>query len=184
MKTTTRTSECVGELTSTHSSRTVVPMRIGDVTKGLDLSYRDAFERLTAIRNEQNTIRSQHRRFLDLDADAKRYEERIRRIGATLRNLRKETLSEHDAVLLELGKNYDNAIAIAATPEENLPLWEVIATILAETQELQVIELERILEYLGFKTTRSAVESSLKTHPNEFRIRMSGRNKFVSLKGA
>ncbi|MGO9542553.1 MAG: hypothetical protein ACLPN2_18385 [Terriglobales bacterium] len=174
-------NECANSLTTEHSVCNVVSMRLGDIQKGLDQSYRDAFDRLTAIREEQTTIRSQYRRYLDLETEAKRYENRIRRIGGALRNM--SAMGQHGAVLLDKGKDWGDEISVANS-EESIPLWEIFATILAETGEIQVIELERMLDHLKFKTTRSAIESALKTHPNEFRVRMSGRNKFVSLKGA
>ena len=131
-------------------------MRLRDIEKNLDQSYWDAFKRLAAIRDEQAAIRPQYRHYLDLEGDAKRYESQIRRIAGALRN---------------------------AEPGQRVPLWEVLSAIIGETHEIQVIELEHIVRYLGFSTTRSAIESALKTHPKAFRIRMSGRNKFVSLKG-
>ena len=166
-------------LTSTHSKSSVVSMRLGDIQTRLAQSQQDAFKRLAALHDEQNKLRPQYRRYLDLEAQVKLYEARIRRTAAALKE--KDSYEPVEESVRK-GKDVSNIEGVAVTYDD-VPLWEIILAILEETGELQVIELENALAHLGIETSRSAIESALKTHRNEFRIRMSGRCKFVSLKG-
>jgi hypothetical protein len=165
---------------NTHSLCNYALVRYGDIAKRLKQAHGDSAKRLSEIHNLQNELRSAYRRYLDLEADAKRYEKRMTRIVAALREQEEfENLDES----VKSGKSISKAVGIPMDPD-SVPLWEIMLAILEETGELQVIELELALKSLGFDTSRSAIESSLKTHPNEFKTRGDGRAKFVSLKGA
>jgi hypothetical protein len=165
-------------LTDTHSKDSVKRMRYGDIQKRLTQSQKTAFRQLAAIHDEQNKLRPQYRRYLDLEAQAKFYESRIKRTAAALQDEDEfESLDES----AKKGRDISRIVGVAVNYAD-VPLWEIMLAVLEETGELQVIELETALTHLGFKTSRSAIESSLKTHRNEFQIRASGRNKFVSLK--
>ena len=104
------------------------------------------------------------------------YENRAKRIIAALRE--KIDIDWRDKSVKEK-KNLGNAELLAMNAYD-VPLWQIISAILEETGELQVVELELALKKLGIETSRSAIESAFKTHQNEFRIHMSGRNKLIS----
>jgi hypothetical protein len=63
------------------------------------------------------------------------------------------------------------------------PLWKIIREIVRQAVDLRVYELQTHLKAFGIDTTRSAIESALLTHKEEFKITRHGREKFVSLKG-
>lgn len=127
-----------------------------------------------------NKLSSAYREYLDLEDQASRYEERMKRIVAALREM-------HDFGEVSLSakeRDVSKTIGIAMDAHA-VPLWEIMVAILEEFRELQVIELETAFEQLGIKTSRSAIESAIKTHKNTFRMRGGeGRAKFISLKGA
>jgi hypothetical protein len=153
-------------------------VRFEDIKKRLLQSYRDDGKELANILDQQNALRSEYRRYLDLDARRVALERRMERTLVAygpddFEDIRKSEKS---------GKDTSRTVAIVI--DRDLPLWQVIVAILEQYGELQVIQLELALDRLGHKTSRSAIESSLKTHPDEFKIRTSGRAKFVSLKGA
>ena len=175
-----QSSDCVFQLTDAQSVCSMADVRYGDIEKRLRQSHKDAFERISNIRREQNELYSAYRRYADLEKQAAFYENRAKRIIAALRE--KIDIDGNDKSVREK-KNLGNAVLLAVNAYD-VPLWEIVLAILEETGELQVIELELALKNLGIETSRSAIESALKTHPNEFRIRMSGRSKFISLKGA
>lgn len=173
-------SDCVLLLTDTQSMCSMTDMRYGDIEKRLRQSHKDAYSRLADIRQEQSGLYPSYRRYLDLEKQAAFYEGRAKRIVAALR----EKIDINAADELVKGKKSLGNAVILTMNADDVPLWEIISAVLEETGELQVIQLELALKNLGIETSRSAIESALKTHQNDFRIRMSGRNKFISLKGA
>jgi len=74
-------------------------------------------------------------------------------------------------------------LAVEDTNLSRYPLWKIIREIVRQTVDLRVYELQTHLKAFGVDTTRSAIESALLTHKEEFRITRHGREKFVSLKG-
>jgi hypothetical protein len=154
-------------------------MRYGDIETRLLQSQKDAVKRLGVIHDRQNELRSAYREYVDLEAQAARYEQRIKRIAAAFR----ETHDFEDVgKSARSGKNVSKTIAIAVDAYA-VPLWEIMVAILEEFNELQAIEIELAFKQLGIKTSRSAIESALKTHANVFNIRTRNRDKFISLKG-
>jgi hypothetical protein len=175
-----QSNDCGFVLTDAQSMCSITNVRYGDIEKRLRQSHKDAYGRLVAIREEQSNLYPAYRRYVDLEKQAAFYENRAKRIAAALRE--KVDVDATDESVKQK-KNLGNAVLLAMNPND-VPIWEIISAILEETGELQVVELELALRNLGIKTSRSAIESAFKTHQNEFRIRMSGRNKFVSMKGA
>jgi hypothetical protein len=167
-------------LTDTHSKCNVRAVRFGDIKTRLIQTHKDAVKQLRSIHDEQNELRSAYRRYVDLESQAKFYENRIKRVSAALRE-HEEFENVSDSI--KDGKNVSKTIGITMDAY-SVPLWEIISAILETTGEVQVIELESILSFLEIDTSRSAIESALKTHKDCFQIRPSGRSKFVSLKGA
>ena len=167
-------------LTDTHSLCSIRAVRFGDIKTRLLQTHKDAAKHLHSIHNRQNDLRSAYREYLDLESQAKFYETRMKRVNAALRE---HEDFENVTDSIKSGKNVSKTIGIAMDAY-SVPLWEIVAAILETTGELQVIELESILKFLEIETSRSAIESALKTHRDAFQIRASGRAKFVSLKGA
>ena len=64
----------------------------------------------------------------------------------------------------------------------NTPLWKAIFAIVEVKPSIQVVELHHALESFGHRTSRSAIESALETHKDDFEIKRDGRRKYVSLK--
>lgn len=62
------------------------------------------------------------------------------------------------------------------------PLWKIMREVLRQVPEMRVYELEAHLKAFGVPVARSAIESSLKTHRKQFRVRPQGREKFVAWK--
>jgi len=166
-------------LTYTHCPYNVRAMRYGDIRKRLLSTHSSAGKRLAEIHKRQNELHAAYREYLDLLADAKRYEKRVARIDAALSesdDFEDIKQSQKD------GKDVSNKVTVVTNSAT--PLWEIMVAVLEETGEIQVIELELLLNSLGIETSRSALESALKTHKNEFDIRGDRHGKFVSLKGA
>ena len=170
-------------LTSTHSKRSVFLMRYGDIPKRLLQAHGDATKRLNAVHDRMNELSSAYREYIDLEDQAGRYEERMKRIVAALREMHE---FEDVGKSARAGKNVSKTIGIAMDAYA-VPLWEMMVVILEEFGELRVVEMEAAFDQLGVKTSRSAIESAIKTHKNHFRVRPGGassRAKFISLKGA
>jgi hypothetical protein len=150
-------------------------MRYGDTRKRLSGSRDAAFKRLESIHNRQQELHSQYREYLDLQAEEKRCATRIERISAAL-----QYTDDYESLDVSARKGKDVSKIVGVAVPADTPLWGIIFAVLEEVGECQVIELETELRVLGIETSRSAIESALKTHKNDFRVRMSGRNKFVA----
>jgi len=62
-------------------------------------------------------------------------------------------------------------------------LWAAIGLILEQVPELRIVELHQMLQKLGFKASRQAVESAIDYHKETFQTRATEkREKFVSLR--
>lgn len=180
MQTAQMSVECTNTIYNGHLLYNNVLMRYGDIAKRLLQRQKDAVKRLSEIHGKQDELRSAYRQYLDLDEDARRYEKRMARIIAALRE---QSEFENLSNTVKNGNSPSKTMGIAMNAEAT-PLWEIIVAILEETGELRVIELELLLKILNLETSRSAIESSFRAHPNEFRIRGDRHGKFVSLKGA
>src|SRR5207237_10419454 len=64
---------------------------------------------------------------------------------------------------------------------QELPLWEVLEVYLMFADEAQVADILAFLELLGYRATRQAIESTVKTHKDKFLIRKDGWDRFISL---
>lgn len=150
-----------------HDGRMV---RAEDVAKALVQQGRDDLKRLRQIRSEQSKIRAQYNRFRDLEVEAKEKEARMRR-----------TMSLLDNVYEDAEEQQDDFKAFVVTLSE-LTLWEAMMAVLEQVSEVQIYELQHVLDQLGKKVSRQAIESAIATHRNTFETKARGRDKFVSLK--
>src|ERR1700680_1093357 len=102
-------NDCVNILTVTQSKGNVIPMRYGDIKKRLIQSQKNAFKQLEAIHDEQNKLRPQYRRYLDLEAQVKFYESRIKRTAAALQDQDEYESVEESA---KKGKDISRAVGV------------------------------------------------------------------------
>jgi hypothetical protein len=153
-------------------------MRVADIKKALTQQFALDRKYLKLNLAEQNKLLPDVMRFRDLQKDEATRERRLRRIIAALGEEEFETLSDSSRA----GEDVSDSFGVVTSGD--LPLWEVMAVIVEQKPGIQVIELQLVLEQLGRKTSRQAIESALTTHKNEFETKVSGREKFVSLKGA
>ncbi len=149
-------------------------IRTAQIAKALSQQAKADFDRLNAIDSEQDKIRREHLRFLDLEAEKKEKAARLRRTASLipdrLKNIGVSGDDEHDS--------FDTYVIEA----KDLTLWEAMLAILEHTGEIQLYELQHVLEQLGKKVTRGAIESAVLTHPHKFRAVTRNRERVVSLK--
>lgn len=150
-----------------------VVIRVSDITRALEQRLKADLSELRDIRKEQDKLRKEWMRYSDLDVQAKRTEERLRR---TVGILGDDAMGDiEDAEESDLVRSF----VISLT---DLTLWEVILGVLEQNGEIQIYELQHVLEQLGKKVSRQAIESAIATHKELFSIRTRGRDKFVSLR--
>ncbi len=71
----------------------------------------------------------------------------------------------------------------ANTLRSQLPLWEAMKEYLQHVPEARIGEMEEFFSHIGYdEGNRQAMESALKRHPKEFRVRRKKREKFISLR--
>lgn len=83
---------------------------------------------------------------------------------------------------IEEASQYAQLIDPQALDLRHYPLWKILREILRQVPEMRVYELEAHLRQFGIATSRSALESCLKTHRKQFRITKHGREKLVAWK--
>ncbi|HXZ40317.1 MAG TPA: hypothetical protein VEG68_06215 [Terriglobales bacterium] len=143
-----------------------------DVAKALAQQATEDLKHLKAIHAEQAKLRPQVIRFRDLEDQAKAKEARIRRAVSLL---------EQGDVYINEREAKDDFSAFVVSISD-LTLWEAMTAILEQESEMQIVELQHVLEQLGKKVTRQAIESSIATHRDKFDTKTRNRDRFVSLK--
>jgi hypothetical protein len=141
------------------------------VAKALSQQAKADFDGLKAIESEQTKLRPEYLRFLDLEEEKKAKSYRLRRtaslIPSHLENICEDEESGFDSYVVKVSE---------------LALWEAMLAVLEHTGEVQLFELQHVLEQFGKKVTRGAIESAVVTHPDKFKARTRGRERFVSVK--
>jgi len=66
---------------------------------------------------------------------------------------------------------------------KELKLWEVLEVYLSFVKEAQVADILGFFEWIGYESSRQAVESVIRTHKSRFRVRKDGWDRFISLAG-
>jgi hypothetical protein len=66
---------------------------------------------------------------------------------------------------------------------KDIKLWELLEVYLSFVPEAQVADILGFFEWIGYKATRQAVESIIKTHKGRFAVRKEGWDRFISLAG-
>jgi hypothetical protein len=69
------------------------------------------------------------------------------------------------------------------TMREQLPLWEAMKEYLQHVPEARIGEMEEFFSHVGYdEGNRQAIESALKRHPKEFRVRKKKKRiKFIAV---
>jgi predicted ribosome quality control (RQC) complex YloA/Tae2 family protein len=163
----------VDNLSSLCSNERVI--RTAQVAKALSQQAKVDFDRLKAIESEQTKLRKEYLQFLDLEEEKKNRSARLRRTAALIpSNLQSIGASDDD----EEEEDFRTYVVHV----NDLTLWEAMLAVLEHTGEIQLYELQHVLEQLGKKVTRGAIESAITTHAGNFHAKTRGRERFVSLK--
>ena len=64
---------------------------------------------------------------------------------------------------------------------KQLKLWEVLEIYLGFVPEAQVADILGFFDWIGYKSSRQAIESTIKTHKSLFAVRKEGWDRFISL---
>jgi len=186
-----RSDECVFQLTDTHSLGILgFVARLKDIVGGIARPTSRQTVGLSKALDEQRALLEACERLRDLSAWIKPQEESWRIGNALLLNVRQKDDPTAEAQFEHLTKEPEQDITgpyMSAEDAElsKYPLWKIIREIVRQAVDIRVYELQDHLKSFSIETTRSAIESALLTHPEEFRITRPrhGREKFVSLKG-
>jgi hypothetical protein len=187
--TNTRSGECVFNLTDTHSLGIVAFVsRLKDIIGGLQRRASRQSTGLSKGLAEQRALIEACERLRDLAAWLKPQEESWRICTALVLNAPQKDNANAEAEfdhysappVVDADSPY---ISVEDTNLSRYPLWKIIREIVRQAVDLRVYELQTHLKAFGINTTRSAIESALLTHKEEFKITRHGREKFVSLKG-
>lgn len=185
-----RSSECVFNLIDTHSLGIIVFVaRLKDIVGGLERRTSRQSADLSKALEQQRMLLEACERLRDLSAWLKPQEESWRISVALLLNvqLKIDPAAEAEFEHLSKAPEFDSTVGPYISPEDTdlsrYPLWKIIREIVRQAVDIRVYELQDHLKAFSVTTTRSAIESALATHQEEFRITRHGREKFVSLKG-
>jgi hypothetical protein len=126
-------------------------------------------DKLTKMNSELMGLRPQFIRYRELSKEAEELERQVHAIVALARNALDER--QINNISVDLPGIYSD-----------VPLWEMIQEIARQVVDIRIVELETILESLGHKMSRQAIESAINTHLDKFKITKRGREKFVALK--
>jgi hypothetical protein len=176
MKTQFRNIDSTINLTDVDSSFTVRLVRLDDIKIALRQQLEEDERQLTLIHEKQNKVRPAWLQYNDLVTQEKLRDTRRRRVIAALGTDNFETIGKS----MRSGKDVSKTLGTVTS--DDLPLWEAMHAIVEQRPGIQVVELQLVLEHLGRKTSRQAIESALATHGNEFDTKVRGREKFVALK--
>ncbi len=121
-----------------------------------------------------------YNRYLALQRERDTHEKSATCIAALLGHERYIEAIETDRTA-SIGEEFSLARKANAL-REKAALWEHIAQYLRFVPEAQMHDILEFLGVLGIDTKRQAIESAIRTHPDTFRTKKRGRDKFISLK--
>ncbi len=176
MQAVVRKLDATSYLTQLENRCTVDRMiRFGSIAEGLKQRRSSDFKRLQENYKAQAKLRPIVDEYEDLINETKLREQRIQRITAVIGS---DGMGDTQQLIKE-GMDVSKDIVL---PVGDFPLWMKIQAIVEQVPDIQVIELQRALEYFDIPTSRQAIESALAKHTEIFAIKPRGRQKFVSLK--
>jgi hypothetical protein len=161
---------------------------VGDIQASMKHRLIHECGRLQEISKERESLAAAYNRFLDLTEEQIRRQRRVERLVAVF--------GKDDYLKIALGQpgpagEGTGPIIEALPPDfdtlrDSLPLWEAMKEYLHHVPEARIAEVEEFLGYphgMGIEgVNRQAIESALKRHPETFKTRKKGREKFISLK--
>jgi hypothetical protein len=159
-----------------------------DIVTGLSRQTIRKVEEVGKAQDELNRLLENYQRYCELSARIGPESESAQ-IGAALLfnvpiKLHSEVnpypLSERDIREMEDAMREGIEVDPKTLDLGQYPLWKIMREILRQVPEMRVYELEAHLRQFGIVTSRSALESCLKTHRKQFRVRTQGREKFVA----
>jgi hypothetical protein len=161
-----------------------------DIVSGLSRQTIRKVEEVGKAQDELNRLLESYQRYCELSARIGPESESAQVGAALLFNvpikLHSEVnpypLSERDIREMEDVMREGIEVDPKTLDLEQYPLWKIMREILRQVPEMRVYELEAHLKQFGIVTSRSALESCLKTHRKQFRVRTQGREKFVAWK--
>jgi hypothetical protein len=135
-------------------------------------------EKLSTVNGELARLHESYLRYKELLEERSSLEDRLRVNFSIVGHIADAAES---GLLDSLGDQ--EGLAINVNEERKaIPLWKVIREIIKHTEKIRIVDLESQLRAFGYRTTRQAIESVIKTHPSVFRTTKRNREKFVSLK--
>jgi hypothetical protein len=152
--------------------------RFPDIVDGLGKQIRADAEEIRKTGAELEELRSPYQRYRDLTEHLDARVERTRIVLGLLAEQDGWGTGEAFELLDGLGV----ALEAPADIREEMPLWKLIREVVRQVEELRIVELENLMAGLKVKTSRQAMESAIDAHKRTFKVRRSGREKFVSLK--
>jgi hypothetical protein len=158
-----------------------VVAKFRDLVAGLSRQMARDSADLRAIQTEQDQLRESHLRFLELSERAQPKQERLEIAVGLLLNMPVEINPNAEADFGEWEPPVPLPVDISRLDVSKFALWKVIREIVRQTSEIRMVELENALNSFGTKASRSAIDSALTVHKNEFSVFWRGREKYVSL---
>jgi predicted transcriptional regulator len=127
-------------------------------------------------------------------------------ISQILRGMKQRVEYEHRQIqnigdeLAKLADAYNRYLELAESMSDKVDFLNRLETIIGKTKDVQDLKLREILkvyltfvpeaqvadilgffEWAGYKSTRQAIESTIKTHKDIFIVRKDGWDRFISL---
>jgi hypothetical protein len=140
-------------------------------------------QRILAIRSEKRKYADAYNRYVALQKELQERATRIDELAGILgtEGILKAELEDHANVI---GDTLETHTAITQLRNE-LPLWKAVRWYVAYAGEARINDVILFLQALKVDgANRNAIESALRKHPETFNIRMTKREKYLSLKGA
>lgn len=151
-----------------------------DVFNGLQQRLIHACNRVRTIRNRMTELAPFYNEFIDLRDQLKEYNEQINNLKGVFGPAYPEVmLGDKSDVIGETSEVTPSWMEM----RDSLPLWVALREYLAASGEARVGEADEFLNHLNFPNVRrQSIESALRRHPETFRVRKVGKEKYISLK--
>ncbi|HEV2488705.1 MAG TPA: hypothetical protein VGT03_02770 [Candidatus Acidoferrales bacterium] len=151
--------------------------RYPDVVGALKTQLNSGLDGLKEVQDEQAKLRTAHLRYLDLEEDKRSLRKRTETVACLLAR----KVMQEDEKLMRADLE-DAGIVLPLRGKERPLTWRLVAEVVRQFPKIQIVELVKTLNDLGWPISRQSVESAITTHSSRFRITHSGREKYVSLK--
>jgi len=154
--------------------------RFPDIVDGLEKQVAADASEIRKTGMELRKLRAAYLRYRDLTENLESRIERVKIVLGLLAEQKKWNVEEAVPFLDELGIEIETPADI----RDETSLWKLIREVVRQVEELRIVELENVMRELKVKASRQALEAAIDAHQRTFQVRRSGREKFVSLKGA